>query len=110
MAEMNYVNSLKDLKNGTLNQTKFDKNGEVTNGLNYYAEIISANNSINYFIKTFGSSIYDPYGPYSKRESVLDLKLKKVSLKTFNNYLEYLKTKNLKHFTIAQRGFIDDRA
>ena len=93
-----------------LNQTKFDKNGSPTDTQNYYAEIIISGDRTNYFIKTFSSAIYDPYGAYSKRESVLDLKLKKVSQKTFSSYLEYLKTKNLKYLTIAQRGFVDDRS
>ena len=94
----------------SISQTKFDKNGNKTDLHSYYAEFITTDTSVNFFVKTFSGLLYDPYGPYSKRESVLDLKLKKVSQKTFNNYLDYLKTKNLKYLSIAQRGFIDDRA
>jgi len=107
---MKYIIEAEELPENTIKQNKFDKNGNPTHSKEYYAESTEGKNGLNYFIKTFSSLIYDPYGPYSKRESTLDLKLKKVSLKTFNNYIEYLKTKNLKYLTIAQRGFIDDRA
>lgn len=93
----------------TINQTKFDKNGDQTESSGFYAEMIVNGNNVGFFVKTFSGLLYDPYGPYSKRESVLDLKLKKVSQKTFNSYIDYLKTKNLKYLSIAQRGFIDDR-
>lgn len=91
-------------------QTRYDKTGKETTEINgYCAEVIQSSDGKSFFVKTYSSMLHDPYGPYSKRESVLDLKLKKVSEKTFNNYIQYLKTKNLKYFSMAQRGFIDDR-
>lgn len=107
---MRYIDNFNQNQGSPLNQTKFDKHGNLTDKTNCCAEMIISNDKINYFIQTYSSTLYDPHGPYSKRESVLDLKMKKVSQKTFNNYIEYLKTKNLKYFTIAQRGLIDDRA
>jgi hypothetical protein len=93
-----------------MNQVKFDKTGKETQDSLYVAEIIMNGANSNYFIKTFGSALFDPYGPYSKREKVLDTKFKKVTKNTFDNYIKYLETKNNKFFTVAQRGFIDDRA
>jgi hypothetical protein len=106
---MKYIDSYQANENKNIEQTKFDKNGDVTTLSNYYAEIIISGGNTNYFVKTYAGSLHDPFGPYSKRESTLDLKLKKVSQKTFNSYTEYLRTKNLKYLTSAQRGFIDDR-
>lgn len=110
---MQFLNNIQQLEKSLMNQTRFDRHGNATTDKKYCAEmIIVANNEnkINYFIQTYGGTIYDPHGPYGKRESVLDLKLKKVSQKIFNNYIEYLKTKNLKYLTTAQRGLIDDRS
>ena len=106
---MKNIDNYQTHKNVGIEKTKFDKNGDVTILSNYYAEIIISGGNTNYFIKTYAGSLHDPFGPYSKRESTLDLKLKKVSQKIFNNYIEYLRTKNLKYLTSAQRGFIDDR-
>lgn len=106
---MEYIN-YKYQTEPNVKEIRFDKDGNETLGLNYYAEIVSTDNGNSFRIKTYASSLHDPFGPYSKRESTLDLKLKKVSEKTFKNYVEYLKTKNLKYLSLAQRGFIDDRS
>ncbi len=105
---MKFVNSTDQMPKTEMSQTKYDKKGEITNGGTFYAETILTD-KMNYFVKTYGSTLYDPYGPYSKRENVLDTKMKRVSQKVFQNYITYLNTRNLKYLTLAERGFIDDR-
>ena len=61
-----------------------------------------------YYIKTYQSTLFDPLGPYGRRERSLDTQVKKVSKNTFDNYLIYLKTNNSVYLTKAQRGFLND--
>jgi hypothetical protein len=92
-------------------QADYDKNGQLASGkVLVYAQQIVSPNGISFFIKTFSSAIFDPNGPLNKREKFLETKMKKVSQTTFGNYLKYLQTKNLKYLTLAQRGFLSDRA
>lgn len=93
-----------------MNQVKYDKAGQVTESSSkFYAEEILGATDTKYFVKTYASSIFDPYGPNSNRENQLDTKMKKVSYEVFKNYLTYLQSRNLKYLSLAQRGFISDR-
>ena len=94
-----------------LTQTDYDKNGyPASDKTLVYAQEIVSPNGVSFFIKTFSSAIFDPNGPLNKREKFLDTKMKKVSEATFGNYLKYLQTRNSKYLTLAQRGFLSDRA
>lgn len=56
-------------------------------------------------VSVYHNMIYDPLGTDSNRESRLELDLKKVSLRTFGSYIQYLRTKNKAHFLQAQRMY-----
>jgi hypothetical protein len=89
---------------------QYGKNGEPKEGpgLVFAEETLSASGGV-YLVQTYASALYDPYGANANRESKLDLKMQKVSHDVFKEYLTYLKTRNLKYLTLAQRRFISDR-
>ena len=83
--------------------TLFDRTGnsiedEKKYVISYYAKVI----------RTHQSSLFDPNGPYGKRERFVDTKIKRISKATFDFYMTYLKTNNSIYLTKAQRGFLND--
>lgn len=93
----------------------FDKTGEMISDdekfkVPHFAKRVTLNEAANatYYVMTHQSSLFDPNGPYGRRERVLDTKLKRVTKNTFDFYLTYLKTNNTIYFTKAQRGFLND--
>jgi len=95
----------------------FGKSGKLLEGderyrLPHYAKVVQisseGSSKETYYIKTYQSTLFDPLGPYGRRERSLDTQVKKVSKGTFDNYLIYLKTNNSVYLTKAQRGFLND--
>jgi spore coat polysaccharide biosynthesis predicted glycosyltransferase SpsG len=92
----------------------FDKTGnsieeEKRYKISHYAKIITTGDgNKSYFARTHQSSLFDPNGPYGKREKYLETKINKVSKATFDFYMTYLKTNNSIYLTKAQRGFLND--
>ena len=84
------------VEDSELTQVKFDKHGKETTDSKYYAEEIINKEGVNYFIKSYGGALYDPYGTYSNRENSLEFITKKVNYSVFKNFLMYLKTRNSK--------------
>lgn len=83
--------------------------GEETHKLPHHAKIIrTSEGSETYYIRTYQGTLFDPMGPYGKRERTLDTQVKKVSKSTFDLYVTYLKTNNSIYLTKAQRGFLND--
>jgi hypothetical protein len=72
-----------------------------------FAQTSTTGSQSKYAILILNNQPYDPYGIDSHRESKLNLKLKQVSLSTYNYYVSYLKTKNSLYMTRAQRSFIN---
>lgn len=92
----------------------FGRTGNILEGdeqhkLPHHAKlVVNTNESEVYYIRTYQGTLFNPSGPYSKREKILDTQLKKVSKNTFDLYLTYLKTNNSIYLTKAQRGFLND--
>lgn len=95
----------------------FNKTGNIiekkeSNKVTHHAKIIQALDREevreSYYIRIHQGTLFDPYGPYGRRERVLDTQMKKVSKNTFDLYLTYLKTNNSIYLTKAQRGFLND--
>ena len=92
----------------------FDRTGnsiddEKKYAISYYAKIIrTERGEETYFARIHQSTLFDPNGPYGKRERFVDTKIKRVSKSTFDFYMTYLKTNNSIYLTKAQRGFLND--
>tara|TARA_R100000951_G_scaffold27369_1_gene23301 strand:- start:293 stop:631 length:339 start_codon:yes stop_codon:yes gene_type:complete len=86
--------------------------GEEQHKQPHFAKIIKNTDTENcaYFIRTYQGTLFDPQGPYGRRERAVarDCKTKKVSKNTFDFYVTYLKTNNNVYLTKAQRGFLND--
>ena len=63
-----------------------------------------------YKVAVYGGTIYDPFGPYSTREDMVrgQLKFRKVSVKTYGEYSDYLSSRNEASYNRANRGLIND--
>ncbi|MQF98097.1 MAG: hypothetical protein FI729_01005 [SAR202 cluster bacterium] len=92
----------------------FDKTGNLIEEekkyiISHYAKVITTEDgNESYFAKIHQSSLFDPNGPYGKREKFIDTKIRRVSKATFDFYITYLKTNNSIYLTKAQRGFLND--
>ena len=92
----------------------FDRTGdsieeEKKYKISHYAKIIRVEDgNESYFARTHQGGLFDPNGPYGKREKFIDTKIKKISKSTFDFYMTYLKTNNSIYLTKAQRGFLND--
>ena len=102
----------KDTKPKSVYELGFDKNGslvEQKTNKDCYGKIVYVDGvEYSYHIKILESNVYDPLGAYSNRRRYLQAAFKKVSEKTFNFYMMYLKTNNSIYLTRAQRGFINN--
>lgn len=63
----------------------------------------STNSSTKYYIKFTRGELVDPYTVDSNFKVNKNIKYKKVSEKSFTEYLRYLKTKNRLYFTKSRR-------
>ena len=94
--------------------TLFDKTGNSIDNekqyvVSYYAKTIrTEHGEETYFARVHQSTLFDPNGPYGKRERIVDTKMKRISKSTFDFYITYLKTNNSIYLTKAQRGFLND--
>ena len=92
----------------------FDKTGasiekEKKYKVSHYAKVIKKEDGTEtYFARVHQSNLFDPNGPYGKREKVIETNIKRVSKNTFDYYMNYLKTNNSIYLTKAQRGFLND--
>jgi len=102
----------KDTKPKSVYELGFDKNGsmvEQKTNKDHYGKIVYVDGvEYSHHIKVLESNVYDPLGAYSNRRRYLQASFKKVSAKTFNYYMMYLKTNNSIYLTRAQRGFINN--
>jgi hypothetical protein len=91
----------------------FDKKGDVIAGdaqykLSHFAKKLTTKESVTFYVRAHQSTLFDPNGPYGRRERMLDTKMEQVSKNTFDFYITYLKTNNSIYLTKAQRGFLND--
>jgi len=100
------------IKPNNTSYTYYDKDGnaieDVSTSCAYIEKSGSAENyKEKYYLKTIRGNIYDPQGIDSRKANAINTKFSKVSEKTFDHYIKYLKTKQRNHFTWADRSNID---
>ena len=115
---MRYVDGKKPFSTRTnTDAILFDRTGNTLNGeakhkVQHFAKKLVQNdeeiNSETYYVRTHQAGLFDPNGPYGRRDRVIDTELKRVSKNTFDFYITYLKTNNSIYMTKAQRGFLND--
>ena len=71
------------------------------------AYIASVKDKESYYIKTFRGVLFDPQGMDSNIINAIATKFSKVQQKTFDFYIDYLKSKERNHYTWAERSNID---
>ncbi len=102
----------KSKTNRAVSEIFFDKNGVLTEEdetPSLYGKVVYLDDKASsYHVKVFQNALYDPLGPYGRREKYLETSFKKVSKNTFDFYMMYLKTNNSIYLTKAQRGFLND--
>lgn len=87
---------------------KYNRHGdEALDNDKVFAEHIDGSRQNVYYVLTYNNSLYDPKGPESHRERVLNHSLRKTSKKTFEYYINYLQTNNPIYLRRAERSFID---
>lgn len=77
----------------------------------YYAkhvEPLQEDGEVLYYARVYQGALFDPMGPYGRRQRDLDTQMRRVSKNTFDLYMTYLKTNNSIYLTKAQRGFLND--
>ena len=92
----------------------FNIRGEMTDGKQekVYSKSLSINlgngkTQNKYFVRIFNSVPLDPFGPEAGREIWNRTELKPVSGTTFENYNNYLLTRNRIFLTKTNRSYID---
>jgi hypothetical protein len=71
------------------------------------AYIITIDDKESYYVKFLRGSLFDPQGIDGLKINSLNSSYKKVEKKTFDFYVDYLKTKKRNHLTWAERSNID---
>ncbi len=109
---MKYIDEHSYTEPEHVNEFFFSKTGEKLNpkdtNQKTYAKIVAKNGVEAYYISTYQGVLFDPLGPYSRRENNVETAMKKVSKNTFDFYMIYLKTRNSIYMTKAQRGYLND--
>ena len=113
---MKYINSMQGFRKASKNDNEtllFGRTGDVldqeeVHKVQHYAKKLKTDNSENYYVMTYQGALFDPMGPYGRRERTLDTAMKRVSKNTFDFYITYLKTNNSIYMTKANRGFLND--
>lgn len=84
----------------------FDEDGEkiTEEGLAYAKAIMRDDNTMAHFIPVIYGAAFDPFGPYKEKNKG---KYTKCNQKAFDFYLTYLKTKERKYYTHANREFMN---
>lgn len=111
---MKFIDSHDQKISKTTKETLFNLKGEITDDKD--EKIFSKSLSIDlddkkkqhkYFIRFFNNMPLDPFGPEAGREIWNRTELKSVSHLTFENYNNYLLTRNRIFFTKVNRSFIN---
>jgi hypothetical protein len=68
---------------------------------------LNGDENLSLFINTLNGTLYDPHGVDSTKRISIMFKEKPVDIKTFENYLKYLRSRNNLYMTRAQRSFIN---
>lgn len=95
-------------------ETYFNLKGEITDGES--EKVFSKSLSVDlghgkvqnkYFIRVFNNQPLDPFGPEAGREIWNRTDLKQVKMSTFENYNNYLLTRNRIFLTKTNRSYIN---
>lgn len=111
---MKFIDSHEQKITKDITEKFFDLKGKETNSKD--EKIFSKTVSIDlgnkvvqnrYFIRIFNNVPFDPFGPEARREIWNRTDLRQVSQSTFNNYNNYLNTRNRIFLTKTNRSYID---
>lgn len=71
----------------------------------FYAKRLTKNGNPAYYVREFSGTLMDPGGIFgNKRFHREEIRMVKVDKDVFDYYMMYLKTKNQKYLTQAERG------
>jgi hypothetical protein len=101
---MKFVSSHEQLPNNTSEEISYNIRGEIAQS---EEKIFSQFVNNKYLIRTFNNVPLDPFGPEAGRQIWNRTELKSVSKTTFENYNNYLLTRNRLFFTKANRSYIN---
>lgn len=111
---MKFVNSNDEKLSKESVENLFNLRGELTDGKNekVFAKSLKIDLGENkiqekYFIRIFNSVPLDPFGPEANREIWNRTELRLVSKRTFDDYHNYLVTRNRLFWTKTNRGYIN---
>jgi len=76
--------------------------------LAYAKQVVNGKTGIStFFVKTGRGRLFDPWGTYASKANSIEFPLKKVSENVYRNYMTYLKTRNGRFLTTAERYMFD---
>lgn len=106
---MRFVNDPSMMNNDKPMCSRYGKTGDeiASEKEKVYAQIVHAPSEDGYFLRGYQGAPYDPFGTHSDRERFVETGMRKVSKKTFDFYMVYLKTKNSIYLTKASRGMLN---
>lgn len=111
---MKFINNHEDKISKESTTAFFNVKGELTDGES--EKVFSKSLSIDlggnktqkkFFIRTFNGTPLDPFGPEARREIWNRTELRSVSENTFEDYNNYLLTRNRIFLTKTNRGYIN---
>lgn len=111
---MKFINSHDEKISKTSTEISFNIKGEIIQeqGEKVFSKALSidlGNNQTQkkYFVRFFNNTPLDPFGPEARREIWNRTELKQVPPLTFENYNNYLLTRNKLFWTKVNRSFIN---
>lgn len=111
---MKFVSSHDEKLSKESQEHLFNVRGEITNGESekVFAKALKIELGDNktqekYFIRIFNSTPLDPFGPEANRDIWNRTELRLVSKRTFDDYHNYLVTRNRIFWTKTNRGYIN---
>lgn len=102
---MKHISSHDDKLTPEKKETLYNIRGEITDGIE--EKIFSKEVNNRCFIRTFNNVPLDPFGPEAGRQIWNRTELKPVSKTTFENYNNYLVTRNRLFLTKTNRSYIN---
>jgi hypothetical protein len=101
---MKFISSHDDNISEELEEKVYNIKGELAESDDkIYSRILNR----KYFVRTLNNVPFDPFGPEAGRQIWNRTELKSVSKTTFENYNNYLSTRNRLFWTKTNRSYID---
>lgn len=101
---MKFVSSNDEIDNKSVSEISYNIRGEIAESED---KVFSKSINNKYLIRTFNNVPLDPFGPEAGRQIWNRTELKLVSKATFENYNNYLLTRNRLFLTKTNRSYIN---